>query len=151
MRLRRRSRPVELGVPGIPDAASYIEGGCNVSGQLQFRDGVRIDGHVEGELRAEGAVIVGEGACVVGSIFADSVVVLGQVEGEITARCQVTVFKSGRVHGDIHTVGIAVEPGASLRGCIVIGDEAGRALTAGPPTDPPAAIDYAPPEGSDLG
>lgn len=138
MYFRRRHRPIAIELPGVPKAASYIEEGCTMSGQLHFRQSVHIDGRVEGEVRAGGTVIVGESASIEGSIFAESVIVLGEVEGEISASGQVTVFKSGRIHGDIQTAGIAVEPGATLRGCIAIEDGARPALTAGTePTDPP--------------
>ncbi len=125
----RRRRPPALALPAVPAAATFIEAGSALSGQLHFPDSVRVDGSVEGEIRAGGTVVVGEGAVVEASILADTVVVLGQVEGEIAARRQVTVYKSASVHGDIHTAGIVVEPGANLRGCIVIGEESSPALT----------------------
>ena len=134
----RRPRLAALTLPGVPKAVSYIEEGCSLAGELRFQESVRIDGRIEGEIRANGHVIVGETAFVEASIFADSVIVLGQVEGEITVRRQVTVYKSGRVEGDIRTSGIAVEPGATLKGCIMIGDEPPPALAAGnaPPPRP---------------
>jgi cytoskeletal protein CcmA (bactofilin family) len=123
-----RRKSSALAIPQIPRTATYIEEGCTLSGQLQFQSGVRIDGQVEGEIRARGTVVVGESGVVEASILADVVVVLGEVEGEITAQTLVALHKGARVHSDISTAGIVVEPGANFRGSIVIGPEEAPAL-----------------------
>lgn len=123
-----RSSAKTLAIPQIPRTATYIEDGCTLSGQLHFQSGVRIDGRVEGEVRARGTVVVGESGVVEASILADVVVVLGEVEGEITAQTLVALHKGARVRSDISTAGIVVEPGANFRGSIVIGPDEAPAL-----------------------
>jgi len=125
---RSRARSHGLAIPHVPRTATYIEEGCTLSGQLQFQSGVRIDGRVEGEVRARGTVVVGETGVVEASIFADIVVVLGEVEGDIDARTLVALHKGARVRSDISTSGIVVEPGSNFQGSIVIGGEEAPAL-----------------------
>ncbi|MBW2313231.1 MAG: polymer-forming cytoskeletal protein [Deltaproteobacteria bacterium] len=125
---RSRGKAAGLAIPQIPRTATYIEEGCTLSGQLQFQSGVRIDGHIEGEVRARGTVVVGESGVVDASIFADMVVVLGEVEGDITAQTLVALHKGARVRSDISTAGIVVEPGSNFLGSIVIGAEEVPAL-----------------------
>jgi len=132
MDLFRRHRPERIRFPAVPEARTYIEPGCDLSGQLRFKESVRIDGRVEGEVRAQGTVVVGETACVEATVIADTVVVLGEVDGEIRAEGHVTLYKSARVRGDVSAAGVAVEPGATFRGCIVIGDADGPALSVVP-------------------
>ena len=125
---RSRGKAAGLAIPHVPQTATYIEEGCTLSGQLQFQSGVRIDGHIEGEVRARGTVVVGESGVVEASIFADMVVVLGDVEGDITAQTLVALHKGARVRSDISTAGIVVEPGSNFVGSIVIGAEEVPAL-----------------------
>jgi len=123
-----RRKTAALAIPNVPRTATYIEEGCTLSGQLQFQSGVRIDGRVEGEVRARGTVVVGESGVVEASIFADVVIVLGEVDGDITAQSLVALHKGARVRSDISTAGIVVEPGSNFRGSIVIGPEEAAVL-----------------------
>lgn len=132
----RRAR--NLAIPDVPSSATFIEEGCQLAGQLQFQSGVRIDGRIEGEVRARGTVVVGKSGIVDASIFADVVVVLGEVEGDISATTLVALHKGARVRSDITTAGIVVEPGANFRGSIVIGPEETPALAAESSRDEPA-------------
>lgn len=125
---RSRGQTAGLAIPHIPRTATYIEEGCTLSGQLQFQSSVRIDGRLEGEVRARGTVVVGESGVVEASIIADVVVVLGEVDGDITAQTLVALHKGARVRSDISTSGIVVEPGSNFRGSIVIGPEEAPAL-----------------------
>jgi cytoskeletal protein CcmA (bactofilin family) len=126
---RRKTPP--LAIPNVPRTATFIEEGCQLSGQLHFQSGVRIEGRIEGEVRARGTVVVGETGVVDASIFADVVVVLGEVDGDINATTLVALHKGARVRSDITTAGIVVEPGSNFRGSIVIGPEETPALAEG--------------------
>jgi cytoskeletal protein CcmA (bactofilin family) len=117
---------------GLPVATTFIAEGCELSGELRFGDSVRVDGRVEGDLRAEGSVIVGASADVHASVRAECVIVFGQVEGDIRARRKITLHKSSRVRGELQSAGITIEEGASFKGSIAIGDADGSAaLPAG--------------------
>ncbi len=100
---------------------TYIDRGCQMSGELKFRENVRIDGHVEGEIHGEKTVVVGEEATIRARIQAANVVIHGTVEGDIVATGETTLHKSAAVTGELQTGGIVVERGARLRGCILIG------------------------------
>ncbi len=136
-------RASALALPEVPPSATFIEEGCQLAGQLQFQNGVRIDGQIEGEVRARGTVIVGETGAVDASIFADVVVVLGEVQGDISATTLVALHKGARVRSDITTAGIVVEPGSNFRGSIVIGPEEAPALAEGAGPDPDTTLEVA--------
>lgn len=106
----------------LAGAQTFLDEGCELVGQLRFRDPVRIDGRVEGEIHSESDVLIGQPGAVEASIRAGSVEVHGSVEGEIVADRKITLHKTARVIGDLQTAGIVIEEGASFRGCIVIGD-----------------------------
>jgi cytoskeletal protein CcmA (bactofilin family) len=119
---------------GLPVATTFIAEGCELSGELRFGDSVRVDGRVEGELRAEGTLIVGAAAEIHASLRAESVIVFGTVDGDIRARRKIVLHKSSRVRGELSSAGITIEEGANFKGSIAIGDDdAPAALPAGAP------------------
>jgi cytoskeletal protein CcmA (bactofilin family) len=139
--------PASQPAPGM----TYIDEGCEFSGKLKFKDTVRIDGCIEGEILSQNTVVVGPTGRVRAKIESDSVVVLGLVEGDIFARRKITLQKTAQVTGEIRTAGIVIEEGARFRGRIAIGsDDAKAAQTraATKPTPRPAASAPPPPAAS---
>lgn len=108
---------------------TYIDHGCEMCGELKFRENVRIDGHIEGEIHGEKTVVVGSEATIRARIHAANVVIHGTVEGDIVASGETTLHKSAVVTGELQTGGIVVERGARLRGCILIGNIEGDGTT----------------------
>ena len=108
---------------GGGDATSYIDAGCELSGSLHFRDSVRIDGNVEGEIRGDKDVEIGPSARVHADIRCDSIIIHGQVEGDIEARRKITFNKGAQVNGMMKCSGIVVEEGSKFKGNIEIGDD----------------------------
>ncbi len=139
--------PASQPTPGM----TYIDEGCEFSGKLKFKDTVRIDGRIEGEIQSQNTVVVGPSGHVRAKIESDSVVVLGVVEGDILARRKITLHRSAQVTGEIRTAGIVIEEGARFRGRIAIGSDEPK--TAQPqattqPTSRPAASAPPPPVAS---
>ena len=112
----------------VPET-TYIDRGCEMAGELRFRENVRIDGHVEGEIRCDKTVVIGEEATVRANISAANIIVHGTVEGDTTASGETTLHKSAAVTGELKTGGIVVERGAKLQGCILIGTVEGDSDT----------------------
>jgi cytoskeletal protein CcmA (bactofilin family) len=102
---------------------TFIDRGCELVGELRFAEDVRIEGRIEGEIRAAKAVVVGEAGEILANIEAETLEVFGVIEGDIRVSHRATLHKSARVSGEIHTTGIVVEEGARFKGCIVIGAE----------------------------
>jgi cytoskeletal protein CcmA (bactofilin family) len=127
---------------------TFIDRGCELVGELRFAEDVRIEGRVEGEIRAAKAVVVGEAGEIQANIEAETLEVFGVIEGDIRVARRATLHKSARVTGEIHTAGIVVEEGARFKGCIVIGadlDDPAPALgVESAPAVPEAAKDSAP-------
>ena len=131
-----RSGPQPM-LPPAEKAETYIDQGCNFSGTLRFKDSVRIDGHVEGEIVCDKTVIVGEAAMIDAALRAESVEVYGTITGDIRVQRKTVLHKTACVHGEIQTAGIVVEEGARLKGTIVIGgDDSEAAETDAVPAEP---------------
>jgi hypothetical protein len=68
--------PVETGLVG------HLYKGSRVTGQLVFQGAAKIDGNVEGEIRCNGTLTVGEGAEIRAKITGQAVVIRGKVEAK---------------------------------------------------------------------
>lgn len=101
-------------------AAGPIVLGANDSlkGTLRTDSGVTIHGNVEGEIFANGDVVVESSATVVASIEARNVDIRGQVMGNVTSTKRLSLSGSGTLQGDASAARLIVQDGATLNGSI---------------------------------
>ncbi len=86
-----------------------------LKGELKVNGMVRIDGSLEGTVKAE-SVIIGPDGTVTGDIKAKNIVVGGTVEGNLYSEESVEVESKGRVVGDIHTKKLTIIEGGIFEG-----------------------------------
>ena len=113
-------------MPGSPEVG-LLGVGTRFRGNIRFRGTLRIDGSVDGAVRAEpgsgSVLVINQNANVLGSVVADSVLISGTVAGDVIAHGRVEVYRKGSVTGDIYTGEIMIEGGALFRGtCRMIDD-----------------------------
>lgn len=95
-----------------------------IKGEISGSEALYIDGRIEGKINMpESRVTIGRNGKVDASIQAREVVVMGKVNGNIECSDRVDVRAEGSVSGDISTVRISVEDGASLKGGIQVRSE----------------------------
>jgi len=82
---------------------SVIGANSMVKGDLHSRGTLRIDGSVEGNIRADASVIVGEKGMVKANITASQVIIGGTVHGNVHGKERVEVLSTGRMYGDVTT------------------------------------------------
>jgi cytoskeletal protein CcmA (bactofilin family) len=105
--------------PAAPTSGlSIIGAGMTVHGDLEATGVVKVEGTVDGNVRAQAQVLVAKGGSVHGDIETTEAVVGGTVSGAIRARNRVEVQSGASVHGDIATRRIAVAEGGTLNGLI---------------------------------
>jgi len=95
---------------------AHLGKGSRIEGKLTFEGSVKIDGHVEGEIQAQHAVIVGETAVINAQICADTIVLKGKVTGDITARKQVELRGPAKLTGNITTPSLVIHEGVVFEG-----------------------------------
>src|SRR5512133_1415572 len=86
-----------------------------IKGEIVSKGAVRIDGRFEGSLAAE-AVIVGQGAIILGDVTAKSLIADGRVTGNVHATESVEIQQNGEVYGDIYTSRLTVADGGIFEG-----------------------------------
>jgi len=108
----------DISVNTIVGPGALINGNVTVAGFL------RIDGDIDGNVQAQGRVIIGEDARVRGNIHAVSVSVGGIVQGDIIAPDYVVILSSGMVIGSVLTKKLRVDDDVILHGfCSATGDQ----------------------------
>jgi cytoskeletal protein CcmA (bactofilin family) len=103
-------------MPQGADARAYLDKGSKISGKLFFDGPVRIDGQVDGEISANDAVLVGEGAIVTAQLRAASVVIAGKISGDILAGKRIEIRPTAKVFGNLTTPVLVVHDGALFEG-----------------------------------
>jgi cytoskeletal protein CcmA (bactofilin family) len=106
---------------------SMIAAGMKVTGDIDTDGVVKIEGKVEGSVRAARQVLVGRQGEVQGDITTREAVIGGKVQGTVTATERVEVQGTSTVIGDITTRAIAVVEGGKINGSIRISDTAATA------------------------
>jgi len=94
-----------------------------LQGRLEIQGDLKIQGNVEGELKATGDVTIDSTATIQASIEGSNVSVRGQVTGNVTAKRRLTLGGSGRLNGDVRVGRLTVEDGATLNGNVTMSSE----------------------------
>lgn len=140
---RTRKRPADT--PPTEGPISIIAPGMTVVGDLSTDGCIRVEGRVEGSVRAGQAVVVGREGVLEGDLHARDAVVSGRVSGCVVAEARLEVQATARIQGEVRAVRMQLEDGAVLNGAVRMGADAlARPAAAGPralgaPSEPPRA------------
>lgn len=102
---------------------SLIGAGTTIEGNVTFIGGLRIDGHVKGNVKAAGnkpgTLVISEMAKVEGEIDVAHVVVNGTIAGPVRASEYVELLPKARVTGNVAYKSIEIHVGAIVMGQLV--------------------------------
>jgi cytoskeletal protein CcmA (bactofilin family) len=103
-----------------PPIKSLIAQGTRIEGHVLFHDGLRIDGEVVGDIRANDGkpsiLVVSEVATVTGQIHADHVIINGHVKGPVLAFDLLELQPKARIEGDVSYKALEMHQGATISG-----------------------------------
>ncbi|PIU24405.1 cell shape determination protein CcmA [Candidatus Berkelbacteria bacterium CG08_land_8_20_14_0_20_39_8] len=102
----------------------------NLKGNLKNQGSIQVNGSVEGEIRSDDNVNVGETAVVKGPISAKVVEVSGTVKGIIEASEKLEINPTGKVIGDINVKSLIIKQGAIFVGKSAMPDQGGDIVEA---------------------
>ncbi|MFQ5705062.1 MAG: polymer-forming cytoskeletal protein [Gemmatimonadales bacterium] len=119
---------------GQDTSISILAPGIKVVGEVETSGVLKIDGTVEGTVRADGQVLIAKGGLVTGDIFTKEVVVGGEVRGNIHADQRVEVQPGSRIEGDVTTPSLVVQDGGELNGRLHMGTPAPKLSSKNGPT-----------------
>ncbi|HSJ24522.1 MAG TPA: polymer-forming cytoskeletal protein [Longimicrobiales bacterium] len=109
---------------------SIIGPGMRVKGDCETDGTLRIEGHVEGTVRAGKAVVIGKDGSVQGDVLTQDAIVGGRVTGAIVAESRLELQATCVVEGEIRSRRIKLDEGGRVNGTV----QTGEARTAGAET-----------------
>ena len=113
--------------PSPPEQVISIIGpGMRVVGDCDADGAIRVEGTVQGNIRAGKAVVVGKDGVVDGDIFTQDAVIAGRVKGVIRAESRLEIQSTSRLEGEVIAARMQLEEGAMLNGTVQMGKELGK-------------------------
>lgn len=112
----------ESSQPGREGVISIVGPGMRVVGDCETEGTLRIEGSVQGTVRAGKAVVVGKDGVVDGDIITQDAVVGGRVTGSISAESRLELQATCVVEGQIQSRRIKLEEGGKMNGTVQIGE-----------------------------
>lgn len=103
---------------------TIIAASVKVEGDFSSQGNVLIEGMVEGSLRTERDLRVGERAVISADVHAANAVVAGEIRGNLNVAERLELESTARVLGDVRTKVLVVTSGAMINGRIAMGAEA---------------------------
>ncbi len=85
-----------------------------ITGDIISKGDFRIDGTLDGTIKTNGRVIIGESGFVKGKIECTNADIEGKFSGELMVSNTLTVKTSANINGDVVVGKLSVEPGASF-------------------------------------
>jgi cytoskeletal protein CcmA (bactofilin family) len=104
-----------------PDKLNRIVEGTTIEGEIRAESNIRVDGKVKGLIQSSGRLVVGPKGFIQGRIECQNADVEGVIEGEIKVSELLTLKSTAKLHGDISTAKLAIEPGADFSGTCSMG------------------------------
>ena len=102
---------------GPAELTALLGKGTRFEGKLFFEGRVRVDGFVQGEIRSDDTLVVGDGAEIRANIVVATVLVMGgEVVGDIVAKTAIEIHAPARVTGNIHSPSVFIDRGVEFRG-----------------------------------
>jgi len=98
------------------DAETIIGASIKVKGNFQGQGNIVIEGALEGSLKTEANIFIGDRAKVVANIEAKEGVINGEVHGNIKIKNYLALGETAKIFGDVQYNEISVEKGAAING-----------------------------------
>lgn len=105
----------------MTEAINTIGAGTIVTGDVQSKGDIRVDGSLKGSLNTSGKVVLGKEGVIEGDVICNSADVSGTIKAKITVSQLLSLKSTAKLNGDIITNKLSIEPGASFTGSCSMG------------------------------
>lgn len=101
------------------DAETIIGASVRVKGNFHGQGNIVIEGALEGSLKTNANIFIGEKARVVANVEAKDLVVNGEIKGNVKAKNYLSLGGTAKITGDISYGEISMEKGATINGQLI--------------------------------
>ena len=106
------------------DAETIIGGSIKVKGNFQGQGNIIIKGFLEGSLKTDANLLIGDLAKVTANVESKDAIVNGEVRGNIKAKSYLAIGGTAKIFGDIQYGEISIAKGAVINGQLtMLGEE----------------------------
>ncbi len=98
------------------DAETIIGPSIKVKGNFHGQGNIIIEGTLEGSLKTDANIFIGEKAKVIASIEARDLIINGNIKGNIKVKNYLSLGGTAQVNGDIQYAELSIEKGAIVNG-----------------------------------
>jgi len=115
-----KAMPLEKKIDSSPmNNVTRISGDTKIIGNITTQHDIRIDGYLEGKIKTDGKLVIGETGICVGEAECESVDISGAFDGvlkvsELTSLREKCVFT-----GELHSDQLSVEPSVRISGQLI--------------------------------
>lgn len=105
------------------DAETIIGPSIKVKGNFQGKGDIVIEGMIEGSVKTDANLYVGNDAKVIANIESGDTSIHGQINGNIKCNGYLSIGSSAKIFGDIQYKEISIEKGAVINGQLLYNDK----------------------------
>ena len=105
----------------MTEVINTIGAGTVVTGDVQSKGDIRVDGSLKGSLNTSGKVVLGKEGVIEGDVLCNSADISGTIKAKITVSQLLSLKATAKLKGDIITNKLSIEPGASFSGSCSMG------------------------------
>ena len=95
-------------------AINMIGSGTIITGDIQSKGDIRVDGTLKGSINTEGKVVLGANGTIEGDVICQDADISGAINAKITVSKLLSLKATARLNGDIVTSKLSIEPGATF-------------------------------------
>jgi cytoskeletal protein CcmA (bactofilin family) len=102
-------------------AINMIGAGTVITGDIQSKGDIRVDGTLKGSVNTSGKVVLGKDGVIEGDVVCADADVSGTIKAKISVTQLLSLKSTAKLNGDITTNKLSIEPGASFTGSCSMG------------------------------
>jgi cytoskeletal protein CcmA (bactofilin family) len=105
----------------MTETINTIGAGTIVTGDIQSKGDIRLDGILKGSVNTSGKVVLGKEGIIEGDVVCNSADISGTLKAKITVSQLLSLKATAKLNGDIITNKLSIEPGAAFTGSCSMG------------------------------
>ena len=103
------------------ETINTIGAGTIVTGDIQSKGDIRLDGILKGSVITSGKVVLGKEGIIEGDVICNSADISGTIKAKITVSQLLSLKATAKLNGEIITNKLSIEPGAAFTGSCSMG------------------------------